>query len=97
MILGCLCEKSKCVCKYTRPKATDRHKVLNVIIRYHGPVVNIRNMVKNLWNITTHMVKGNKMSFLHTFHKNLILYFIFITKFENGNKRADEQRQSIAL
>ena len=53
--------KNQNVCaSISHPKATDRRKVLNAIIRYHGPVVNIRNMVKNLHNITTHMVKGNQ-------------------------------------
>ena len=41
-----------------RPRATDRHEVLNAVIRYNGPVVNIRNICKNIHNISTQMVKG---------------------------------------
>ena len=41
---------------------TNRQKVLSALIRSSGVVVNVRNMVKNIRNITTQTVKGKEIS-----------------------------------
>ena len=44
--------------KINKPMLTNRQKVLSGIIRSFGVVINVRNMVKNVRNITTQTVKG---------------------------------------
>ena len=57
--------------KINRPMLTNRQKVLSAVIRSSGAVINVRNMVKNIWKITTQTVKGKKyyyeMCHLHAF------------------------------
>ena len=47
--------------KINKPMLTNRQKVLSGIIRSFGVVINVRNMVKNIRNITTQTVKGQKI------------------------------------
>ena len=46
--------------KINSPMLTNRQKVLSAVIRSSGAVINVRNMVKNIWKITTQTVKGKK-------------------------------------
>ena len=48
--------------KINKPMLTNRQKVLSALIRSSGVVVNVRNMVKNIRNITTQTVKGKQIS-----------------------------------
>ena len=47
--------------KINKPMLTNRQKVLSGIIRSFGAVINVRNMVKNIRNITTQTVKGQEI------------------------------------
>ena len=44
--------------RINKPMLTNRQKVLSAVIRSSGAVINVRNMVKNIRNITTQTVKG---------------------------------------
>ena len=47
--------------KINKPMLTNRQKVLSTLIRSSGVVVNVRNMVKNIRNITMQTVKGKQI------------------------------------
>ena len=49
--------------KINKPMLTNRQKVLSALIRSTGVVVNVRNMVKKIRNITTQTVKGKQIFF----------------------------------
>ena len=42
----------------SKPKVSDRNKVVHAIIKSSGAVVNVRTLAKNIRNMTTEMVKG---------------------------------------
>ena len=47
--------------KINKPMLTNRQKVLSALIRSSGVVLNVRNLVKNIRNITTQTVKGKNL------------------------------------
>ena len=42
----------------SKPRATDRSKVVHALIKSNGPVANVRQLAKNIWNMATELVKG---------------------------------------
>ena len=54
-----------CETKVSKPKATDRSRVICAMIRYPGPCVNIRLMTKKIRNMGTKLVKGKSNIFMH--------------------------------
>ena len=44
----------------SRPKATDRSKVVHALIKSSGPVANVRQLAKNICNMAIELVKGNR-------------------------------------
>ena len=41
-----------------RPRMTDRCRIIQKIIKWNGPAINIRNMSKDIRHMTTENVKG---------------------------------------
>ena len=44
----------------SRPKATDRSKVVHALIKSSGHVANVRQLAKNIPNMGTELVEGNR-------------------------------------
>ena len=42
----------------SRPKATNRSKVVHALIKSSGPVANVKQLVKNIHTMVTELVKG---------------------------------------
>ena len=48
--------------------ATDRSKVVHALIKSSGPVVNVRQLAKNICNMATEIVKGIILFVLWNLH-----------------------------
>ena len=57
--------------KLSKPKVTDKSRVVSATIRSSGPCVQLRMLTKNIKSITTDLVKGKKIFIGNTFGEYL--------------------------
>ena len=64
----------------SKPKATDRSKVVHALIKSSGPVANVRQLTKSIRNMTMELVIGKKINTFKciTFIKYIKKLLLFI-------------------
>ena len=61
MSLGCFPKTESTETKLSKPKVTDKSRVVSAIIRSSGPCVQLRMLTKSIKSMTKKLVKGKKI------------------------------------